>query len=409
MLMESGPPTPLPPPKKTLETYAISYLGAYLNTVKKERPERVPTLARGSQHAVEVCIMPNGCYSFLFRKADAQDVVVKECDWDYVEQKVTAGVDHLVALYAHEGVTVADAIARGKRDAVRDIRSLEDSSISKAITALERILQGMTSVEQSNRAVAELGEKELAKLRPIKEAVQSAGPEVDMLRLIDALRHYPGAQTTPKIEFEAKQLLEGISRDLGDLSDLISRVESQDQKLEELEHALKKALTELKKNIDERIAKGLAVILAASDKKIDKGFAALAGASNKDVMLQLPRELEARLEAIEKDIRAVQMQVGDLSVRQSQEPAIPEDLEERLGRLDKAVAALAERVELGLGQRSEGESSEKLHEELVTAVAKINEDIARINNRIIKIEEFLARSGTGGSAPRVRMLRQQVP
>lgn len=404
--MESGPPTPLPPPKKTLETYAVSYLGAYLNTVKKERPEHLPILARGSQHLVEVCIMPNGCYSLLFLRADKQEVVIRECDWEYVEQKVTSGVDHLVALYSHEGVTVADAIARGKRDAVRDIRSFEDSSISKAITALEKVLQGMTSVEESNRTVAQLGEQELAKLRPIREAIQNAGPEVDMLRLVDALRHYPGVQTTPKLEFEAKQLLEGISRDLGDLSDLISRVEGQDQKLEELEHALRKALTELNKNMDERIAKGLAVLLAASDKKIDKGFAALAGATNKDVMFQLPRELEIRLEAIEKDVRALRMQVSDELVMQTPEVVLPKDIEERLARLDKTAAVLQNRLEDRLSQRDGGEAPSKLYEELVVAVAQVNEDIARINNRIIKIEEFLAKAGSEPTAPRQRILRQ---
>lgn len=389
-----------------METYAISYLGAYLNTVKKERPEHVPALARGGQHFVEVCIMPNGCYSFLFEKADKQDVAVKECGWDYVEQKISSGVDHLVALYAHEGVTVADAIARGKKDALRDMRSLEDSSISKAITALEGILQGMTSVEQSNRGVAQLGEQELAKLKPIKEAIQSAGPNVDMLRLIDALKHYPGAQTAPKVEFEVKQLLEGISRDLGDLSDLISRVEGQDQKLEELEHALKKALTELNKNMDDRIAKGLAVILAASDKKIDKGFAALAGATNKDVMFQLPRELEMRLEAIEKDLRATRMQVGEAALGHPPEPIIPKELEERLARLDKAAAELQAQLERRLSERAGDQVPTKLYEELVVAVAQINEDIARINNRIIKIEGFLAKSGQVAQAPRVRTLRQ---
>lgn len=392
-----------------METYAISYLGAYLNTVKKERPEHVPTLARASHHLIEFCIMPNGCYSVLFEKADKQDIVVKECDWEYVEQKVVTGVDHLVALYSHEGVTVADAIARGKRDAVRDIRSLEDSNISKAITALEKVLQGMTSVEMSNRTVAELGEQELAKLRPIREAIQSAGPDVDMLRLVDALRHYPGVQTSPKMEFEAKQLLEGISRDLGDLSDLISRVEGQDQKLEELEHALRKALTELNKNMDERIAKGLAVILAASDKKIDKGFAALAGAANKDVMFQLPRELEIRLEAIEKDVRALRMQVSDEMLERVPEIAVPKDIEERLARLDEAAAALQMRVEERMGQGGGDEVPAKLYEELVVAVAQANEDIARINNRIIKIEEFLAKGGSAPQTPRVRTLRQQVP
>ncbi len=407
--MESAPPTPLPPPKKTLETYAISYLGAYLNTVKKERPERTPVLARGSQHSVEVCIMPNGCYSLLFEKADKQDVVVKECDWEYVEQKATAGVEHLVALYSHEGVTVADAIARGKRDAVRDIRSLEDSSISKAIAALEKVLQGMTSVEESNRSVAELGEKELAKLKPIKEALQNAGPEVDMLRLLDALRHHPGSQTAPKVEFEAKQLLEGIARDLGDLSDLISRVEGQDQKLEELEHALKKSLTELNKNMDERIAKGLAVILAASDKKIDKGFAALAGTTNKDVMFELPRELEMRLEAIEKDLRAFRMHVEDKPSEQKPEIVVPKDLEERLQRLDNAAHALQTQIEARLSEKAEAEPSSKVNEELVVAVAKLYEDIARVNNRIMKIEEFLAQASAKAQGSRVRTLRPRTP
>jgi len=407
--MESGPPAPLPPPKKTLETYAITYLGAYVNTVKKERPEHVPPLARGSQHLAEFCIMPNGCYSLLFDKADKQEVVVKECDWEYVEERVTAGVEHLVALYSHDGVTVADAIARGKRDAVRDIRSLEDSSVSKAITALEKVLQGMSGVERSNRSVAELGEEELAKLEPIKEAIQRAGPDVDMLRIVDALKHYPGTQTSPKVEFEAKQLLEGIARDLGDLSDLISRVESQDQKLEDLEGALRKALTELNRNMDERIAKGLAVILAASDKKIDKGFAALAGVTNKDVMLQLPRELEMRLESIEKDVRAVQMQIGDVALSDAPEIVVPEDLDERLERLGESIQALQLQMEAKLSRKSSDEVPPKLYEELVVAVAQMNEDISRINSRIIKIEEYLARAGAGSQIARVRTLRQQVP
>lgn len=380
-----------------------------MNTVKKERPDHLPPLARGSQHSVEVCIMPNGCYSVLFQKAEKQEVVVKECDWEYVEQRVTAGVEHLVALYSHDGVTVADAIARGKRDAVRDVRSFEDSNISKAITALEKVLQGMTSVERSNRSVAELGEEELEKLKPIREAIQSAGPEVDMLRLVDALKHYPGAQTTPKAEFEAKQLLEGIARDLGDLSDLIGRVESQDQKLEDLESALKKALIELNRNMDERIAKGLAVILAASDKKIDKGFAALAGVTNKDVMLQLPRELEMRLESIEKDLKAVQMQIGDVALSDAPEIVVPEDLEGRFERLDESIQALQLQMEAKLSRRAGDEIPSKLYEELVVAVAQMNEDISRINSRIIKIEEYLARTGAGSQIPRVRTLRQQVP
>jgi len=404
--MEGSPPKAIPPPKKTLETYAISYLGAYLNTVKKERPEHAPVLARGSSHDIEVCIMPNGCFTMLFEKGDKQKVEVKECSWDYVEGKVTSGVEHMVAIYAHEGVTVADSIARGKRDAIRDIRSLEDSGIAKAVTQLEKILQGMTGVEQANRTVAEVGEQELAKLKPIKEAIANSGPGMDMLRIVDALKHYPGIQTSSKSEFEAKKLLEDIVKDLGDLADIISRVESQDQKLEELEQALKKALTELNRNMDERIAKGLAVILSASDKKIDKGFAALAGRTSKDVMFELPRELETRLENMEKEIKAAKVQIDGMSEEPVPDLSIPGDLEQRLERLDKTAAALQAQIEAKLSEKpADDVHSPKVHEELVVAVAKLNEDIARINNRIIKIEEFLAQATARAPAPRVRTLK----
>ncbi|HEX7392481.1 MAG TPA: hypothetical protein VF374_05960 [Thermoplasmata archaeon] len=404
--MEGSPPKPIPPPKKTLETYAISYLGAYLNTVKKERPEHAPVLARGSSHDIEVCIMPNGCFTMLFEKGDKQKVEVKECSWDYVEGKITSGVEHMVAIYAHEGVTVADSIARGKRDAIRDIRSLEDSGIAKAVTQLEKILQGMTGVEQANRTVAEVGEQELAKLKPIKEAIANSGPGLDMLRIVDALKHYPGIQTSSKSEFEAKKLLEDIVKDLGDLADIITRVESQDQKLEELEQALKKALTELNRNMDERIAKGLAVILSASDKKIDKGFAALAGRTSKDVMFELPRELETRLENMEKEIKAAKVQIDGISEEPVPDISIPGDLEQRLERLDKTAAALQAQIEAKLSEKpADDVHSPKVHEELVVAVAKLNEDIARINNRIIKIEEFLAQATARAPAPRVRTLK----
>ena len=377
-----------------------------MNTVKKERPEHAPVLARGSSHDVEVCIMPNGCFTMLFEKGDKQKVEVKECSWEYVEGKVSSGVEHMVAIYAHEGVTVADSIARGKRDAIRDIRSLEDSGIAKAVTQLEKILQGMTGVEHANRTVAEVGEQELAKLKPIKEAIASSGPGMDMLRIVDSLKHYPGIQTTSKSEFEAKKLLEDIVKDLGDLADIISRVESQDQKLEELEQALKKALTELNRNMDERIAKGLAVILSASDKKIDKGFAALAGRTSKDVMFELPRELETRLENMEKEIKAAKVQIDGISEEPVPDLSIPADLEQRLERLDKTAAALQAQIEAKLSEKPADDAhSPKVHEELVVAVAKLNEDIARINNRIIKIEEFLAQATARASAPRVRTLK----
>jgi hypothetical protein len=400
--MQSSPPTSVSPSKKNLENYANTYMGAYLNTVKKERPVHPPVLARNQFHEIEVCLMPNHCFAMLFEKAEKMEVTVRECGWDYVEGKVLSGVDHLVTVYAHEGVTVADAISRGKRDAVRDIRSLEDSDISKAVVKLEKILEGMTRVGQGNKSAFKLGEQELARLGPIKDAILCAGPGVDMLAMIDAMKSYPVAQTQSSIGEKERDLLQNLVNDLGDLSDIIRRAEIQDKKLEELEQSLKKALTEVNRTADERIAKGLAVILAASDRKIDKGFAAMASQSKHPSDLQLPRDLEVRLENMEKSVQAAQMQLQGMEQREPPRLEIPNDLETRLERLDRTAEALQAQVQ----ERLREQPKSSLNEELVLAVAAMKEDIARTNNRIIRIEEFLTQMQSSQS-PKVRVLKQK--
>ena len=433
--MENSSPQASFPAKKALENYAISYMGAYLNTVKKERPEHELFLARNQFYEIEVTQMPNSCIAMLFEKADKQNVVAKACDWDYVEGKVMSGVAYLVAVYAHEGISVADAIARGKKDAIRDIRSLEDSSMSKAVTQLEKILQGLSKVGKGNRSTVELGERELAKLEPIKDAIQNAGPEIDMLQMIDALKNYPGIQTETCIGEQEKELLQKIVNELGDMSDVIRRAEAQDKKLEELEQAMKKTLSEFNRSMDERVSKGLAVILQASDKKIDKGFSALAGVSKHNSDLQLPKDLEIRLYEIEKAVAATGLQVVDLSTKTPAEMgmpadtdkritsmekalgqleakiqegaartdvsvALPKDMEQRLEMLDKSAGALQAQVQQWIQAQ---QAKPPIYEELVLAVADLKENIARTNNRIIKIEEFLQQI----SGARVRTLKQK--
>jgi hypothetical protein len=392
--------------KKNLENYAVSYMGAYLNTVKKERPEHTPLLARNQIYEVEVCLMPNHCFAMLFEKAEKMEVKVSECGWDYIEGKVLSGVNHLVTVYAHEGVTVADAISRGKKDAVRDIRALEDSDISKAVTQLEKVLQGMTAAGQSSKGTVKFGEAELAKLEPIKDALANAAPNLDMLAMIDALKSYSGSHPQASMGEKERELLQNLLASLGDLSDVIRRAEAQDKKLEELEQSLKKALSEFNRNIDERVSKGLAVILAASDKKIDKGFAALAGKGSNDVLFEIPKDLELRLENLEKAVKAAQLQVSELALRASSPPPkleVPKELHERLDSLDREAAALQRKVE----EKMKAPATSPVSEELTLAVAQLREDLARVNNRIIKIEDYLTQISGTSAGQRVRVLKQK--
>jgi len=403
------PPSPSDRPvssKKNLENYAVSYMGAYLNTVKKERPEHLPLLARNQIYEIEVCLMPNHCFAMLFEKAEKMEVKVSECGWDHIEGKVLSGVNHLVTVYAHEGVTVADAIARGKKDAVRDIRALEDSEISKAVIQLEKVMQGMAAAGRSSKGTMEFGEAELAKLEPIKDTLANAAPHVDMLAMIDTLKSYSGSQPQSSIGDKERELLQNLLDSLGDLSDVIRRAEAQDKKLEELEQSLKKALSEFNRNIDERVSKGLAVILAASDKKIDKGFAALAGKGSNDVLFEIPKDLELRLENLDKAVKAAQLQMSEAALRAATAPQkleVPKELYERLDSLDKVAAALQKQVE----EKMKAQPASPVSEEFALAVTQLREDLARVNNRIIKIEDYLTQISGTPSGQRVRVLKQK--
>ena len=338
--METASPKASLPSKKALENYASAYLGAYMNAVEHEKPEHVPSLARHAPYTIDICIMPNQSFVMLFEKADSQAISVHDRDWNYVEGAIMSGVSHMVTVYAHEGPTVADAIAKGKKDAVRDTRSLEDSGVAKAIVQLQEIMEELASIEKGNKSVLKLAEKQLQRLQPIRDAVMNSGPEVDMLGMIDALRNYPSAPAEVGVGVKEKELLESMCRELGDLSDVIRRIESQDQRLETLEHAITKGLSEFGKSLDDKLGKGLAMVLASSDRKIDKGMS----------------ELQAEI---------AMAQVNEA----------PQDIEARLTRLEESLA--------GLGGRPE------VAKELVLAMADVRENLGRLGQRVMRLEQHM--------------------
>jgi len=329
------------PTKKSLDNYATAYIGAFLNTVEKEKPEHVPPLARNSPYQIEVCLLPNKCFVMLFERADSQRVNVKEADWPYVEKRVMSDVDHMVTVYAHENPTVADAISRGKKDAVRSIRSLEDSNLTKAVSELERILGELTGIEKGNKSLLKLAELELSRLQPIKDVIMNSGPEVDMLAMVDALRNYPTEPVEVSIDVKEKELLESICKDMGDLSDIIRRVEAQDSALERLEGSMNKTLNEFQRMIDERMNQGLAVLLSSLDRKMDKGFT------------ELRNQTEGEPRAPEVDMNA---------------------LEERMKLLEASL------------QSSQSKRTD-VSKELVLAVAEIRDSLDRVEKRISRLEQ----------------------
>ena len=351
------------PTKKALENYANAYMGAFLNAVEKEKPEHVPALARNSPYDIEICLMPNQCFVMLFERADRQSVAVRECDWRHVEKKVMSEVAHMVVVYAHEGPTVAEAISRGKKDAVRSIRALEDSNLSKAVVQLERILDDLTHVEKGNKSLLKLAELEMSKLKPIKEVISNAGPEVDMLAMVDALRNYPSHPVEVSVDVREKDLLENVVRELGDLSDLIRRVEAQDEALEKLEKSMEKTLSEFQRMIDEKMSQGLAVLLSSADRKIDKGLETVMSSSGR----------------------------------------------EGPGKGAHTASALEERVKL-LEAHLQGSESKRVDvsKEIVLAVAELRDSLDRLGTRVARLEQTLPSQPPHASQHPVRRLAKRA-
>jgi len=412
--MESSPPIAQIPTKKALENYAVSYIGAYLNTIQKEMPDHQPVLARNQPCGIEICLLPNKCFVMIFEKSDKQTVTVTERSWSDIEGKIMSGALHLVTVYAHEGVTVADAISRGKRDALRDTRSVEDSSLVKSLSQLENILQGMVGIEQGNKEAMKFTGAEAAKLVPVLESIKKVGPEVDMLGMLDALRNYPVHPVSINIDSEEKDVLENVVTELGTLSDVLGRVENQDHRLEELEQAMKKTLSELNRSIDERIGKGLAVILSSSDKKIDKGLAAVLSAKRGETG-ELPKDLEIRMDRFEKAAEIAEMLATSPRSFPQADAATAREVTEKLERLEKATKLLEVKTEemakvpavavstlppdidkriARLEQLLDRVENEILNKpdvaaEVVGAVAELRESIFRVNSRLINIEDYL--------------------
>jgi len=323
-----------------------------MNAIEREKPEHMPALARNHPFTIEVCLMPNHSFVMLFERADKQTIAVNERDWNYVESAVLSGVSHLVTVYAHEGPTVADAIAKGKKDAVRDVRTLEDSTIAKAVVQLEKILDELTSMEKGNKGLMKVAELQLQKMQPIRDAIKNAGPEVDMLAMIDAIRNYPTTPVEVNIDIKEKELLENMCKELGDLSDVIRRIELQDQRLEALEQAITKGLSEFGKSIDEKVGKGLAVVLSSSDRKIDKGL--------------------------------LEMQEQIAKLPEGGGP--PGEFEVRLRAIEDSLIGLRDRPDVA--------------KELVLAVADVRDSMGKLNARIMRIEQYLVELSKHRVAPK---------
>ena len=372
------------PSDMDLASYARAYIGAYLSAVESEGPEHLPMFARNTPYAIEVCFMQNGCFCMLFDKAERSTISVSTQDWQYVMGKVMSGISYLVTVYPHEGIAVEDAMSRGKRDAIRDIRTLESSEIVDSIRNLERLIEEMGSTAKAGKASVKVAESIVLKLEPIRQAVVRTGPSIDMLSMIDVAKNYPPTPQQVVLDTDGMKLLTTIVKELGSLGAMVKASQELDARVEVADDKLRKELEDFKTAVDKKMAKGLGVILSNTDRKIDKAIGALTPIAKVD-----EDESEEPLGGEEDEEQPDEVGEADVS---DDEDAFEELYARVDGLADEVIVLrdLVSRIEIpDLEQLKVLQPDAASREDMDSAIEAVSQDFNGLAKRIKRIEEYL--------------------
>jgi len=342
------------PSDMDLANYARAYVGAYMSAVQSEGAERVPMFARNHPYSVEVSYLPNNCFCLMFEKSDKSSIVVHSQTWDYVMGKVMSGVTYLVTVYPHEGHTTEAATAKGRRDAIRDIRAMESSDIVESTRQLERVIDELREISQGNKSPLRMAESTISKLEPIRQTLSRSGPTLDMMSMIDATKSYPPPMTQIVLDEDGVKLIETVAKELGTLQGLIKKVEDQDAKAVEVEARLGTELEQFKAALDKKIAKGLGVILASTDRKIDKAMAAVGAPPIEEPVPEEEEEDDPRFDELTDEIAALKDQLSHVHALATEPPPpimdvkVPEEYtaaQEQMGTELRLLSSRVKRIE----------------------------------------------------------------
>ncbi len=369
------------PAEIDLANYARTYLSAYMDAIKSEGPEHPPAFYRNQPYAIDACFMPNESLCILFEKSQLPKLNVSNRDWDYVMGKAMSGVVYMATVYPHEGITPDDAVARGRRDAIRDIRAIESSSIADATLQLEKAISELNNINEWMKNPVKMAETTTARLEPLRQVLQRGGPTVDLLSLVDAVRRCQVGPTQAPVDPKDLEAVANAANLMSELTNMLRDVKVQGQKLEEVDERLRTELHEFKADLDKKVVKGLGVILATTDRKIDKAMAAFQSPA-KD-----PR-LQTAMDNLGKDVANLRKTVSALQASLSEEE--DEDLSGQLETLAKEVGEVRSMAENIKMPEIPAIVEPKVVDEVILKMEAMTLDVARVSLRIKHIEDFLA-------------------
>ncbi len=218
-----------------LAAFAKEYYASYTQAIEEKKPQVLPKFAQEGPYEISSILLPNGSICMIFKASPELKTHGSSRDWDEVQELVVKGVDHFAGFFPFEGRTLGDWNRRGKRDAMRDLRLLDRSDLSKNSVELEVVIENIDRMLKVNPFLKKSGGEVITALRALEARAKGGFPTVDAIAGLQLLKSYvPGAESVT-IEFPDRPLLEEISDRLKDLANLQTKIETVENRIFEME------------------------------------------------------------------------------------------------------------------------------------------------------------------------------
>ncbi len=361
-------PTAKASPPADLAEYGRAYLRSYVVAVESESPEHVPSFYRNRPYSIEICRMPNTCFCMLFEKSDRPSISVSNNDWGYVMARLMSGVSYVATVYSHEGMSIDDASARGRRDAIRDICALETSGVVDSARELDKLVTELKDTTKWSKNPAKTAEYVVSRLEQIRQSVLRTAPSVDTMAMVESVKRYPPAPVQIMLDQEGLNTINEVANRLQSLEQTVELAKAQEARIEEIERELRGEIRSFKSELDKKMAKGLGVILTTTDRKVDK---AVESCGTQEAEIQKLKEALAEVPSASSDEVAVDPRTDDILDEIEVLKSAIEDLKASIAEVAVRPVEAAPQVQV------------------VGDVAGLEASLKNVSGRVKRIEDYL--------------------
>lgn len=361
-MVKREPPKDVPS-QQDLVAFAREYVKAYLETVKGKNPGAVPPFAQNAPYLCETVLLPNLCFALVFHRANEMTFVARAQEWEEIQEELIKGVDFFLPFYPFESWKIADAVNRGRRDAIRDMRLAAAADLAKTAGQIDAVIDQLNRMIQVNPWLGKTGHEQVRQLQEIEERIKTPQPTTDPIALLQDLKAYTEPPPHKLVfEFPDRKLLESLADGVEKLTALEPRIDAVDQKATELEQRIlgmpdlvhREEFDQRSDRVQKRIEtlenqlEKVSNILTLLNSKVENYFSMAAEAERQADHERRLAELQGRAEELAGLTAKLQANASDFSERLIQSlEKLEKDLHDariRLGRVEQHFVDFARMV-----------------------------------------------------------------